>query len=67
VYTNNIPTGAFRGFGAPQGNFVAEAQMNKLADVLGMDPVGFRLMNGLKIGQTLGVGTTPPGTISTDK
>lgn len=64
VYTNNIPTGAFRGFGAPQGNFIAEAQMNKLADALGMDPVEFRLRNALKEGETLGVGTAPPGTVS---
>ena len=64
VYTNNIPTGAFRGFGAPQGNFIAEAQMNKLADALDMDPVKFRLINALKEGETLGVGTAPPGTIS---
>ncbi len=64
VYTNNIPTGAFRGFGAPQGNFVAEMQMNKLADALGMDPVEFRLRNALKEGETLGVGTAPPGTVS---
>lgn len=64
VYTNNIPTGAFRGFGAPQGNFIAEAQMNKLADALGMDPVEFRMRNALQEGETLGVGTAPPGTIS---
>jgi len=64
VYTNNIPTGAFRGFGAPQGNFIAEAQMNKLADALGIDPVEFRLLNALKEGDTLGVGTAPPGPIS---
>ncbi|MHB8087377.1 MAG: xanthine dehydrogenase family protein molybdopterin-binding subunit [Anaerolineaceae bacterium] len=64
VYTNNIPTGAFRGFGAPQGNFIAEAQMNKLADALGMDPVEFRLRNVLQEGDTLGVGTPPPGPIS---
>lgn len=64
VYTNNIPTGAFRGFGAPQGNFVAEMQMNKLADALGVDPVEFRLWNALEEGDTLGVGTAPPGPIS---
>lgn len=45
VYTNNIPQAAFRGFGAPQGHFVAESQMNKLAEKLGMDPVELRLMN----------------------
>ncbi len=45
AYTNNIPGGAFRGFGAPQGNFVAESQMNKLAEALDMDPVELRLRN----------------------
>lgn len=64
VYTNNPPTCAFRGFGAPQGNFIAEAQMNKLADALGMDPVEFRLRNALREGDTLGVGTEPPGPVS---
>ena len=45
VYTNNIPSGAFRGFGAPQGNFIAESQMNKLAEALDIDPVELRLRN----------------------
>lgn len=45
AYTNNMPGGAFRGFGAPQGNFVAESQMDKLAEALGMDPVELRLRN----------------------
>ena len=40
VYTNNIPSGAFRGFGAPQALFAAEGQMNRLAAALGMDPFG---------------------------
>jgi CO/xanthine dehydrogenase Mo-binding subunit len=64
VYTNNIPTGAFRGFGAPQGNFLAEMQMNKLAEALDTDPVEFRIRNVLREGETLGVGTEPPGPIS---
>ena len=45
VYTNNVPQAAFRGFGAPQGHFVAESQMNKLAEKLGMDPVELRMKN----------------------
>jgi CO/xanthine dehydrogenase Mo-binding subunit len=45
AYTNNIPNGAFRGFGAPQGNFIAESQMNKLAEALEMDPVELRMRN----------------------
>ena len=64
VYTNNIPGAAFRGFGAPQALFMAEGQMNKLAEKLGMDPVRFRLQNALKDGLTLGVGTPAPGPVS---
>jgi CO/xanthine dehydrogenase Mo-binding subunit len=61
VYTNNIPGGAFRGFGAPQGHFVAESQMNKLAEKLGMDPVELRLKNLLREGSLLSVQTPLPG------
>ena len=50
VYTNGPVTGAFRGFGAPQGAFVAENQMNKLAQALGMDPVALRLRNAVRDG-----------------
>jgi CO/xanthine dehydrogenase Mo-binding subunit len=50
VYTNTVPGGAFRGFGAPQGAFVAESQMNKLAEKLGIDPVELRLRNTLREG-----------------
>lgn len=62
IYTNNIPTGAFRGFGGPQGAFAAEQQMNKLAEALHMDPVSIRLKNTLREGSLLSVGTpVPPG------
>jgi CO/xanthine dehydrogenase Mo-binding subunit len=50
VYTNNPPSGAMRGFGAPQGLFAAEMQMNKLAQALGMDPVALRMKNLLRDG-----------------
>ncbi|NND03204.1 MAG: molybdopterin-dependent oxidoreductase [Acidimicrobiia bacterium] len=50
VYTNTVPGGAFRGFGAPQGAFVAESQMNKLAAALDKDTVEIRLMNCLREG-----------------
>ncbi|PJF39934.1 MAG: aldehyde oxidase [Chloroflexi bacterium] len=60
VYTNNIPCGAFRGFGGPQGAFAAEAQMNKLAEALGMDPVEVRMKNVLREGSLLTVGTPLP-------
>lgn len=60
VYTNNVPGAAFRGFGAPQAAFVAESQMNKLAEKLGMDPVEIRRINALKETDTMSVGTPPP-------
>jgi CO/xanthine dehydrogenase Mo-binding subunit len=64
VYTNNVPGAAFRGFGAPQALFMAESQMNKLAEKLGMDPVEFRLKNALRDGDTMGVGTPAPNPVS---
>jgi len=64
VYTNNVPGAAFRGFGAPQALYMAELQMDKLAEKLGMDPVEFRLKNALRDGLTLGVGTPAPGPVS---
>jgi CO/xanthine dehydrogenase Mo-binding subunit len=64
VYTNNVPGAAFRGFGAPQALYMAELQMDKLAEKLGMDPVEFRLKNALRDGDTLGVGTPAPGPVS---
>ena len=45
IYTNNPPGGAFRGFGGPQAAFAAESQMNKLAEMLQIDPVELRLRN----------------------
>lgn len=64
VYTNNIPNGAFRGFGGPQGAFEAESQMNKLAEKLGMDPVEIRMKNLLRTGSILSVGTPMPGRVT---
>jgi CO/xanthine dehydrogenase Mo-binding subunit len=45
VYTNNIPSGAFRGFGAPQAQFAAEVMVTRLAHAIGMDPVELRRRN----------------------
>jgi CO/xanthine dehydrogenase Mo-binding subunit len=53
VYTNNTPSGAFRGFGGPQGHFAAEMQVNKLAALLGMDPVELRMRNLWREGDRL--------------
>lgn len=67
VYTNNIPNGAFRGFGGPQGAFAAEMQINKLADALGIDPVEIRMRNLLDEGDLLSVGTPLPKGVSIKK
>jgi CO/xanthine dehydrogenase Mo-binding subunit len=45
VYTNNIPSGAFRGFGVPQAHFACESMVTRLAHALGMDPVELRRRN----------------------
>jgi len=47
AYTNNPPCGAMRGFGAVQTGFAYESQMDKIAAVLGMDPIELRLKNAM--------------------
>jgi CO/xanthine dehydrogenase Mo-binding subunit len=64
VYTNNIPCGAFRGFGAPQALFAAEGQINKLALALDMDPLELRLKNSIQEGSILSVGTPLPAGVT---
>ena len=50
AYTNNPPCGAMRGFGSVQAAFAYEAQMDKLAAALGLDPVELRCRNGMSLG-----------------
>jgi xanthine dehydrogenase D subunit len=61
VFTNNPPCGAMRGFGAPQVCFGHEAQMDKLAAALRMDPVELRLRNALHTGSVLPTGQVVTG------
>jgi len=61
VYTNNPPCGAMRGFGAPQVCFAHEAQMDKLAARLGLDPVDLRLRNAVHTGSALPTGQVLTG------
>ncbi|MBU1878742.1 MAG: xanthine dehydrogenase family protein molybdopterin-binding subunit, partial [Chloroflexi bacterium] len=51
VFTNNAVTMAMRGFGATQPPVGYEAQMTKLAEALGLDPVEIRLKNLLRPGE----------------
>lgn len=61
VRTNNPPCGAMRGFGAVQTCFAHEAQMDRLADALGMDPVALRLVNALEPGDQILTGQVLQG------
>jgi CO/xanthine dehydrogenase Mo-binding subunit len=67
VYTNNIPNGAFRGFGGPQAAYSAELQMDKLAEKLGLDPVEIRMRNLLDEGDLLSVGSPLPKGVTLKK
>ncbi len=63
VYTNNPPCGAMRGFGAVQVCFAHEAQMDKLAQELDIDPIELRLLNALGPGGSLPTGQKVTGTL----
>ncbi|HAS73658.1 MAG TPA: aldehyde oxidase, partial [Clostridiales bacterium UBA8960] len=52
VYTNTVPAGAFRGYGAVQGNFALESMMDEVAGLLEVDPIDFRRKNMIKEGET---------------
>ncbi|MEU6161663.1 xanthine dehydrogenase subunit D [Streptomyces sp. NPDC047130] len=56
LYTNNPPCGAMRGFGAVQACFAYEAQMDRLADAVGMDRVEFRQRNAMSQGSVMPTG-----------
>ena len=59
VYTNTVPAGAFRGFGALQVTWAYDSQMDMIADRLGIDPLDMRLKNLLKKGDLYTAGDTP--------
>lgn len=69
AYTNNPISGPFRGFGVFQAAIVHEAQIDELAEKLGMDPLEFRLKNCLRpglttsTGQVVGEGCGAPATL----
>ncbi len=51
VYTNTPPSGAFRGYGVPQGFWAVERHIEKIARKLNLDPIEFRLKNALRAGE----------------
>ncbi len=50
VYTNKVPSGAYRGYGVPQGFWALETHMARIARELNFDPLEFRLKNAIKTG-----------------
>src|SRR3954469_19614408 len=59
--TNTPPNGAFRGFGAPQTEFAAETQMNRIAEALDISPLDIRRRNVYRVGDA-----TPTGGVLRD-
>ncbi len=51
VYTNHPPAGAYRGYGVPQGFWAVDLHMEKIARMLGLDPIEFRLKNAIRAGE----------------
>lgn len=52
VYTNHVSAGAFRGYGAIQGNYALEATIDILAEKMGVDPIKLREDNSMKEKET---------------
>jgi CO/xanthine dehydrogenase Mo-binding subunit/aerobic-type carbon monoxide dehydrogenase small subunit (CoxS/CutS family) len=53
VYTNMVPGGGFRGYGASQTTFAMECAMDELARLLGMDPFEIRRKNVVRPGDNI--------------
>ena len=52
-YTNNPPSGAFRGFGVTQTCFAIESLLNEMADIVGITPWEIRYRNAIRPGEVL--------------
>ncbi len=61
VYTNNVPGGAFRGFGVTQSCFAGEQNLNLLAEAVGISPWEIRYRNAIHPGEVL-----PNGQVATE-
>ncbi len=64
TYTNNVPSGAFRGFGAPQAQFAAESMIARIAEALGLDPADVRRRNLYREGSINPSGSVMPAGVS---
>jgi putative selenate reductase molybdopterin-binding subunit len=63
VYTNNVPAGAFRGYGSPQSGFAVESAIDELARGIGMDPIEFRRRNAVRAGEGMVSADTHDGDV----
>jgi CO/xanthine dehydrogenase Mo-binding subunit len=63
-YTNNVPSGAFRGFGSPQAHFAAESMIARVAEALGLDPLDVRRKNLYREGSKNASGSVMPRGVS---
>jgi CO/xanthine dehydrogenase Mo-binding subunit len=50
VYTNHVPTSAMRGFGVTMASYAIEVQMDRIAEVVGLDPWSIRFVNAYRNG-----------------
>ena len=58
VYTNHVPAGHMRSPGGAQAAYACEADIDRLAEAVGMDPLEFRLKNGVEEGEPAPLGDT---------
>ncbi|HTJ25863.1 MAG TPA: xanthine dehydrogenase family protein molybdopterin-binding subunit [Candidatus Limnocylindria bacterium] len=64
VYTNNVPSGAFRGFGSPQAHWAAESMITRIAHALEIDPADIRRKNLYREGDTEATRNVLPAGVS---
>ncbi len=67
VWTNHVPSSSMRGFGVTSASFAIETHMQRIADVLGIDPWQLRLRNAIRTGDMTptGVQVPDPSAVST--
>ena len=51
VHTNNMISGGYRGYGAPQAAFAVESQLDEICAETGLDPLEIRIKNGHREGE----------------
>lgn len=67
VYTTSPNSGAFRGYGTPQGHSALEQHYEIVAEKIGMDPLEFRKKNHVRAGDIVGGGTMLEGSEALDE